>query len=100
MTASEHRGRRRLASPPTALVLGGLVIALLAASILTASVNHIFALHDIPAVVLITTTTAVGVVVARRQPRNPVGWIRTSPAAPRRPRSNCSAASSSARRWC
>ena len=25
MTASEHRGRRRLASPPTALVLGGLV---------------------------------------------------------------------------
>jgi len=56
-------------------VLGGLVIALLAASILTASVNHIFALHDIPAVVLITTTTAVGVVVARHLPANPMGWL-------------------------
>jgi hypothetical protein len=59
----------------TALVLGGLVIALLAASILTASVNHIFALHDIPAVVLITTTTAVGMVVARHLPANPMGWL-------------------------
>jgi hypothetical protein len=62
--------RLRLASPLTALVLGAVVLALLAATIPVASANHIFALHDLPTVVLIVTTTVVGVVIARHLPAN------------------------------
>jgi hypothetical protein len=37
--------------------------------------NHIFALHDVPNLVLIVATTAVGVVVAWHLPANPMGWL-------------------------
>ncbi len=75
MTASDDTRRLRLASPLTALVLGAVVLALLAATIPVASANHIFALHDLQTVVLIVTTTVVGVVVARHLPANPMGWL-------------------------
>jgi hypothetical protein len=75
MTANDDTRRLRLASPLTALVLGAAVLALLAATIPVASANHIFALHDLQTVVLIVTTTVVGVVVARHLPANPMGWL-------------------------
>ena len=72
---SDETRRFRLASPVTALGLGGLVLVMLAASALTATANGLFRLHDLPSVALIATTTAVGVVVARHLPANPMGWI-------------------------
>jgi hypothetical protein len=60
-----------------ALVLGGLVLALLAATFPVAVANHIFRLSDVPNLVMIAATTAVGVVVARRRPSNPMGWLLT-----------------------
>ena len=69
-------GRFRLASPRTAIALGGLVLALLAVwlllTILTRNLrvsNGGFPLADV------LSFGAVGVVVALRQPRNPMGWI-------------------------
>jgi hypothetical protein len=75
MTANDDTRRLRLTPALTALVLGMVVLALLAATIPVASANHIFALHDLPTVVLIVTTTVVGVVVARHLPANPMGWL-------------------------
>jgi hypothetical protein len=75
MTESQRDGYLRLASPLTALVLGGLVLALLAATLPVAVANHIFTVHDIPNLVLIVATTAVGVVVARHLPKSPMGWL-------------------------
>jgi hypothetical protein len=75
MTDSEPDGRLRLASPLTALLLGGLVLALLAATLPVAVANHIFTVNDVPNLVLIVATVAVGVVVARHQPFNPMGWL-------------------------
>jgi len=73
MTAS--KAIRRYASPRTALMLGGLVLVLLAATLPVAVANHIFALHDVPNLVLVVTTTVVGVVVARHRPANAMGWL-------------------------
>ena len=75
MTASEHRRHRRLASPLTALVLSGLVLALLATTLPVALGSHVFALDDVPNLVLIVSTTAVGVVVATHLPASPMGWL-------------------------
>ena len=68
-------GGFRLASPRTALVLG-VLFAVLAAALVPLSlaarqsplVNGGEALGSIP-------FAAVGVVIARRQPRNPIGWL-------------------------
>jgi hypothetical protein len=79
MTAT---GRRlRLASPATAVVLG--VVALLseAAQLVLEGLSHQLptASSDIAntaaGVAFVLTFTAVGVVVARREPRNPMGWL-------------------------
>jgi hypothetical protein len=67
--------RFRRGSPLTALVLGGLVLALLATTLPIALANRTFTVHDIPNLVLILTTTAVGVVVARHLPASPMGWL-------------------------
>jgi len=75
MTAIEAIRRTRFASPLTALVLGGLVLALLAVTFPVAVANHLFVLHDVPNLVFIVTTTVVGVVVARHVPDNPMGWL-------------------------
>jgi hypothetical protein len=75
-TAPGREGRGfRLASPRTALVLGAL-FAVLAAALVPLSlaarqsplVNGGEALGSIP-------FAAVGVVIARREPRNPTGWL-------------------------
>ena len=64
---------RRLARPTTALVLGGVWVLLLAASFPLAGLAH----HSVAATsgVLLAPFAGVGVLVAYRQPRNPIGWL-------------------------
>ena len=70
VTAGAPAGRLRLASPRTALVVG--VAALLAVA---AAVPLDIASHGISQGVVVLPFGVVGFVVARRQPRNPIGWI-------------------------
>ncbi len=69
-------GRRfRLASPATALILGGLMLALVALAGVLEAVAHQRILSGDNAVVLLYLAFAVvGVVVAWHQPGNPIGW--------------------------
>ena len=71
-------GRRfRLASPATASALGVLCLLLLVAVIplgITAHQNP-DVLSGGSYLVFVLAFTAVGVVVARREPRNPIGWL-------------------------
>ena len=75
MTEATTVRRLRLAAPTTALVLGTLVLVLFAATAANAAAHHIFAVRDLPTALLVVATAAVGVVVARRLPANPMGWI-------------------------
>jgi hypothetical protein len=57
-------------------VLGVLTLIVLAAAlVLTALVHQLSALGTGPIIPIAVIYAAVGVVVARRQPRNPIGWI-------------------------
>jgi hypothetical protein len=68
--------RFRLASPFTATVLGVLAVILLAVAItLSFPVHQWSILGTGPIVPVVVIYAAVGVIVARRQPRNPIGWI-------------------------
>ena len=68
--------RFRLLSPVTAAVLGVLALALLAAAVaLSSPVHQLSILGAGPVVLVAVIYVGVGVVVARRQPRNPIGWI-------------------------
>jgi hypothetical protein len=70
------RGRFRLASPVTAMALGALALVLLAAAfVLSALVHQLSILGSGPIVPIVVVYAGVGLVVARRQPRNPIGWI-------------------------
>ena len=62
--------RFRLASPLTALVLG-VAAVLLAASAVSLSIIG----HNASQGIIVIPFGVVGYVVARRQPRNPIGWI-------------------------
>jgi hypothetical protein len=66
----------RLASPVTATVLGALVLAEVIATLVLEGLDHqltwSLAVIEPPGLLIFA---GVGVVVARRQPRNPVGWI-------------------------
>jgi hypothetical protein len=70
-------GRRfTWASPVMAAVLGALVLALVATEVALSLLTHDFAVADDgagPAALLVYAV--VGVVVARHQPRNPIGWL-------------------------
>ena len=69
-------GRFRFASPATASVLGVLALLLLAAAVALSILTHQFRWSDVPQLFLVVIPFAVvGVVVARRQPGNPIGWI-------------------------
>ena len=75
-TADTAAHRFRLASPTTALVLGVVVLVLMAASIVLAGpVHQLSLLGTGPIVPVVVVYAGVGVAVARRQPRNPIGWI-------------------------
>src|SRR5579863_3104023 len=69
----------RLASPTTALVLGAVALVIMAASIVAAGAIHqLSILGTGPIVPVVVAYAGVGVLVARRQPRNPIGWILIS----------------------
>ena len=76
-------GRRfRLASPTMAVALGILLLASLAAFIVISgllpnqdSTSTSNVAETVAGVVFVLAFTAVGVVVARREPRNPMGWL-------------------------
>jgi hypothetical protein len=69
-------GRFRLASPATATVLGALALVLMAVAIVLSGLVHTLSvLGSGPIVPIVVVYAGVGVVVARRQPRNPIGWI-------------------------
>jgi hypothetical protein len=69
-------GRFRLASPATATVLGALALVLVAAATALSGLEHqLSILGSGPIVPIVVVYAGVGVVVARRQPRNPIGWI-------------------------
>jgi len=76
-TASGPGTRRfRLASPTTALVLGAVALVLMALAIaLAGPVHQLSILGSGPVVPVVLIYAGVGVIVARRQPRNPIGWI-------------------------
>jgi MFS family permease len=68
--------RFRLATPVTATVLGVVTLILTGAAVaLTGPTGRLSALSTGPIVPVVIIYAAVGVVVARRQPRNPIGWI-------------------------
>jgi hypothetical protein len=68
--------RFRLASPVTAMVLAVLSLMLLAgALVLSALTGQLSVLDSGPIVPVVVIYAAVGFVVARRQPGNPIGWI-------------------------
>ena len=68
--------RFRLASPVTATVLAVLALILMAAAlVLSALVRQLSVLGSGPIVPIVVVYAAVGFVVARRQPGNPIGWI-------------------------
>ncbi len=68
--------RFRLASPATATVLAVMVLMLLAAAmVLSALTGQLSVLGSGPIVPVAVVYAAVGFVVARRQPGNPIGWI-------------------------
>ncbi|HYB13926.1 MAG TPA: hypothetical protein VEF71_00400 [Streptosporangiaceae bacterium] len=72
---AEARGFR-WASPGTATVLGVVALVLLAVALtLTGLVHQLSALGSGPIIPIAVIYAGVGVVVARRQPRNPIGWI-------------------------
>jgi hypothetical protein len=68
--------RFQLASPVTAMVLAVLLLMLLAgALVLSALTSQLSVLGSGPIVPVVVIYAAVGFVVARRQPGNPIGWI-------------------------
>jgi MFS family permease len=71
VTTEATARRYRLASPATATVLGALVLVLNAIAVPLAGLTVL----NIGSDLLNLTFAGVGVVVARRQPRNPIGWI-------------------------
>src|SRR5450432_3416397 len=72
------KGRIRLATPAMATALGVLVVALMLLAIpldRAAAAAHVSSGGSLSVVVIVMPFALVGVVVARRQPRNAVGWI-------------------------
>jgi hypothetical protein len=73
---TEVAARFRLASPGTAAVLGAVVLGLVATSVPLASLVHQLTIPvEASAVIPVLVSAAVGVIVARHQPRNPLGWL-------------------------
>jgi hypothetical protein len=72
---TEVTRRVRLASPTTALGVGVLTLLLALASVPLAVLDHQFSGSNMLPAVFALMFTFVGVVIARRQPRNPIGWL-------------------------
>ena len=68
--------RLRLASPATATVLAALAVILTVLAIVLGELVHqLSILGSGPVIPVVVVYAGVGVIVARRQPRNPIGWI-------------------------
>jgi hypothetical protein len=75
------KGRIKLATPAVVTALGAVVIVLMALAFpLSRAVRHTSTGGDLSALLVATPFLLVGVVVARRQPRNGVGWIMVATA--------------------
>ena len=69
-------GRFRVASPGTALALGGVAVVLMALNVVLAELVHQLTFLGVgPGIPVFLIYAGVGVVIARRQPRNPVAWV-------------------------
>ncbi len=69
-------GRRfRLTPSVTAAVLGALVLMLAIVTLTLTAVVHQLTIDVAPGVAIVVLYAGVGVIVARHQPRNPIGWI-------------------------
>lgn len=66
---------RRLATPGTAFALGIATILLAVAAVVFTAADHSFSAGDGGSIVLIPGFGIVGLIVAWRQPRNPMGWV-------------------------
>jgi len=75
MTAQTRSRRLRLASPAAALAVTCLVLVLLAASWPLSAMAHQLNVSNDGPDILVLAAAAVGMVVAWRQPGNPMGWI-------------------------
>ena len=64
----------RLATPRSALLLGLLTLAVTIAAVVVAALDHSVSAGGGTALFLIPGFGLVGTVLARRQPRNPIGW--------------------------
>jgi hypothetical protein len=62
-------------SPTTALVLGGVVVVLVVASVPLAGLARQLTFSAEVPVIYVLASVAVGVVVGRHQPGNPLGWL-------------------------
>ena len=80
MTGQASRRGIRLASPATALVLGGLVVGLMAAAFPLGRLAHQGMGSGGGGVYLAPVFGVVGFVVAWRKPGNPLGWLLLSAA--------------------
>jgi hypothetical protein len=68
--------RRGLTPPRTSLALGGFtVVAVAAGCVLTVLAHDLRASFDGVLLLIVAIVAAVGLVVARRQPSNPIGWL-------------------------
>ena len=67
--------RLRAAPPGLAWVLGGAVVVLAAAAVVLSALAGQLSINITAGVVIVLTFAGVGLVIAWRQPRNPVGWL-------------------------
>jgi len=67
--------RLRLASPTTAVALGVLTLLLMALDLPLEAQIHALAASNAWELVFVLPFTLVGMIVARREPRNPMGWL-------------------------
>ena len=85
MSAPGSARRARLASPRTASLLAACVLVLIAALPVIGALSHHLTSGSLTAVisllVVILVIAAVGLVVARHQPGNAIGWLLLSAAA-------------------
>jgi hypothetical protein len=67
--------RFRAASPGLAWVLGGAVVVLAAAAVAAKALAGQLSIDIATGVVIVLTFAGVGLLIARRQPGNPIGWM-------------------------
>jgi hypothetical protein len=73
--AEPTRGRFRIATPETAFAAGIATILVTLMAVAFTIADHRFGAGDGGSIVLVPGFGIVGVIVARRQPRNPMGWV-------------------------